>query len=719
VAQVSRCLGNRKVGGKVRIRVQPLQALQVAHGTLFPWVPVFMAVGIGIWFALPWEPGMRLYVGLSAAGVLTMLGMYLGPHSTRPLAVMAGCVILGVISAGVRAHLVSAPVLGFRYYGPIEGRVIDVDRSQGDQVRMTLDRVVLDRLSPARTPEHVRISLHNEKLPFAPEPGVTVILTGHLTAPPGPSEPGGFDFRRVAYFEGLGAVGFTTAPVLVLSPPKDGEERINRLRAWLSAAIMARIPGQAGAFASGAVTGDRSSITQATVQDLRNSNLSHLLAISGMNMAFISAFVFALVRYGLALIPPLALRVNSKKIAAVVSMLVAAFYLVLSGANVATERAFVMVMVMLGAVLFDRRALTMRSVAISATILLILQPESLLSPGFQMSFAATIALIAAFAALDRAVMQRKVPRWVMPVFTLVLSSVVAGAATAPLGAAHFNRFTDYGLVANLLTVPAMGLLIMPGSVIATLLAPVGLEGIGLWAMEIGSRWILFVAHLVAGWEGAVSGIPAPGPWVLPIMSLGALWVILWQGRARVIGIVPVVVAFGFWIAAERPPLLVSGDGALVGMMGPEGRVMSSSRGAGFAAKSWLEDDGDLADQERAAAREGFDGPKPARRFTFAGWSVVHLKGKGALAALGEACAMSDLVILSVEVEVPPEGCRVIDRAMLAGTGTVALWPEKDGTLRVEVTESVSRLWSRTSMEPPEEFAHLQRPVAATGLARAP
>ena len=91
-------------------------------------------------------------------------------------------------------------------------------------------------------------------------------------------------------------------------------------------------------------------------------------------------------RYGVALIPPLALRINSKKLAAVAAFGVALFYLLLSGANVATTRAFLMVSVMLGAVLFDRQALSFRSVALSALVLLLVQPESLTEPGFQLSF---------------------------------------------------------------------------------------------------------------------------------------------------------------------------------------------------------------------------------------------------------------------------------------------------------------------------------------------
>jgi competence protein ComEC len=505
----------------------------------------------------------------------------------------------------------------------------------------------------------------------------------------------------MAFFDQLGAVGYSRTPLLTLAPPEQGAERVNRLRRYLSSAIMERIEGQAGAFAAGSVTGDRSGISQETVERLRDSNLSHLLAISGMNMAFLTGFVFALVRYGLALVPLLALRVNSKKIAAVVALAIAAFYLVLSGANVATERAFVMVAVMLVAVLADRRALTLRSVAIAAILLLLLRPESLLSPGFQMSFAATVALIAGFGALDRATMRERLPRWAMPVFTLVLSSVLAGVATAPLAAAHFNRFTDYGLVANVLTVPAMGLLIMPGAVIAALLAPVGLAGIGLWMMELGSRWILYIAGVVAGWDGAVTGIPTPGPWVLPALALGGLGVVLLRGRARALGLVPVALGLALWVAGTRPDALISGDGALVGLKGPEGRAMSSATGAGFAAQSWLENDGDLADQKTAAARPGFDGPRAVRSFLLGPHRAVLLKGKGAAQAVAPACAGADLVILGAPAPDAPEGCRVIDGDALRESGPLAIWAEADGALRIVETESARRLWSGRAGDSPE------------------
>lgn len=707
-------LGNRGVGNKVavaRALIAPLEALQTARGLLFPWIAVLIGCGIGIWFTLESEPGAGSY---ALAALLVAGGLGLGWRSelARPLGLAVAALAIGWSAAGIRAHSLDAPMLTFRYYGPVEGRIVKIDRSQSDALRLTLDQVVLQRVSPERTPLRVRVSLQGEQDWLKPTPGQVVILTAHLAAPEGPVEPGAFDFRRMAFFDQLGAVGYTRTPVLLLEEPTDGALPIDRLRTWLTLGMLAHMDGQPGAFAAGAMTGDRSAITEDTVQALRDSSLAHLLAISGMNMAFLTAFVFALFRYGLALIPFIALRVNTKKVAAVVSLAVALFYLLLSGANVATERAFIMIAVLLGAVLLDRRALTLRSVAVAAMILLLLKPESLLEPGFQMSFAATVALIVGFAALDGSIYRERLPRWLMPVFTLVLSSLIGGLSTAPYAAAHFNRFTDYGLLANVLTVPVMGAVIMPAGAVAALLAPIGLAWLPLWFMEQGARWILFVAHWIAGLEGAVTAIPAPGPWALPVFTLGAIWLILWRGKVQLLGLLPVLAALALWATAERPVLLVSGDGRLLGLAGPEGRALSAPKGGGFAAENWLQNDGDLLPQAKAAERPGFDGPKGERWFTLAGLRVVSLTGKGAEAKLARVCVEAALVILAAEPELPPEDCPLIDQRTLAATGPLAIWTDAGGIL-IEPTKGARRLWSPPAREGelPSLLASDLRPAA--------
>ena len=670
----------------------PLVALEEARGLLFPFVPVFVAVGIGLWFALPFEPGIWVYGAVAVFAVAMAVLWRLGPDLTQPLAVAAGCVALGVLSIGLRAFTVDAPMLAYPYYGPVQGRIVDIDRSQSDALRLTLDQVVLADMAVEVTPSTVRISLHGPPPDLPYEPGQTILTTARLAAPESAAEPGGFDFRRMAFFNQLGAVGYTSSPVVMWAPPVGAAQVINRLRNHLSASIEAAVPGDSGAFASGVMTGDRANITEAVVIDLRLSSLAHLLAISGMNMAFITTFVFAVVRYGLALFPFLALRLNSKKIAAVAAFAVALFYLVLSGANVATTRAFLMVSVMLMAVLLDRRSLSFRSVALSALVLLIWQPESLTEPGFQLSFAATVALIAGFGPMQRW-LKARTPGWAQPPLVLVATSLIAGIATAPFSAATFNRFTDYGLMANLLTVPVMDLLMGAGAV-AALLAPLGLAWPALWVMDMTSRWILYVAHWVAGLDGAVTPIPSPGPWVMPLMTFGALWALLWPGRrGRLAGLVPIVASLALWLTVERPVLLISSDGAVAGLMGPQGRALSAPKGAGFSAESWLADDGDLALPEAAALRPGFSGPKTARAFEIGGFKGEILAGKGALDQVVAACARADVVIVPAALGPAPQvpGCYIIDRTVLDLTGAVELRPEGQ-SLRLIPVRDAARIW---------------------------
>lgn len=671
-------------------------ALIRARGRLFAFVPVCLAIGIGTWFGLRLEPGWSAYAGVAAPALAFGVLGWRGPEALRPPALVLMLIGAGFCLAGLRAHHLAAPILGFRYYGAIEGRVIGIDRSLSDQIRLTLDRVVLERTDPAKVPQRVRVSMHGDQ-GLDPVPGMVVMMTGHLSPPEGPVEPDGFDFRRYAWFSRIGAIGYTRTPVLVLEPASKsgGALAVTRLRRHISRAVQARIPGDPGAFAAAILTGDRSGISRNTLDDLRAANLSHLLAISGLHMGLLTGFVFAALRYGLALIPPLALRLPVRKIAAALALLVAAFYLALSGGNVATQRAFTMVAVMLVAVLLDRRAISLRSVAIAATILLVFRPESLTEAGFQMSFAATAALVTSFNALTRLPQNRRGPRWARPILTVIFTSAVAGAATAPIAAAHFNRIADYGLLANLASVPLMGTVVMPAAVIAGVVSPLGLAAPALWVMEQGTRWILFVAASVAALDGAVTPVPAPPGAVLPILALGALWLVIWPGRARLAGAVAMVAALGLWAGTHRPALLVAPSGKMVGLMTDAGRALSKPRGDGFTTRSWLENDGDLALPMAAAARQGLGGSPGALNFTLGSTRAVHLFGKGAEAALPAACRPGTLVIYDKAAKTPPGPCLLIDAEYLRKSGALAIDPGPNGPRLRSAYETVGiRLWSR-------------------------
>lgn len=649
-----------------------LDRIEGARGHLLLWAPVFLGAGIGLWFALRLEPGPRLYGAAAVAAALSAGPWLAGLPRVRLPAAAAFLLALGFLAAGARAHLVAAPVLSFRYYGPVEGRVVMIDRSFSDQIRLTLDRVTLTDVAPWKLPAQVRVALHGDQGGFRAEPGLTVRLLAHLAPPEGPVAPGGFDFQRLAWFSRLGAVGYTRKPVEVVAPPEAGAGGLagHRARMRISAAMQREIPGQPGAFAAALLTGDRSGISAATNAAMRASNLSHLISISGLHMGLLTGFVFGALRTGIALVPPLALRIPAKKIAAFAALWAATGYLWLAGPNVATERAYVMAAVMLVAVLADRRAISLRSVAIAALILLMLEPESLVEPGFQMSFGATVALIVCFQPWAR--IAPRLPAPLRPVAMLVLSSFVAGMATAPIAAAHFNRVPEYGLVANLLAVPVMGILVMPFGVIAGLLAPLGLAALPLWVMGLGCRWILAVAEGVAGLDGAVWAVPAPPPGALPLLALGGIAAALLPGVWRLAGAGLAVLAFALWSGAARPALLVAGDGALLGLMGPEGRALSKPKGAGFVASAWLEDDGDTATQDRAAARPGFAVAKGEVRAELGGRVIVQLTGKSGPDRVAAACRDGALVILAGTA-------RAEDRALTAGTGAGGTATERTAT----------------------------------------
>jgi len=246
---------------------------------------------------------------------------------------------------------------------------------------------------------------------------------------------------------------------------------------------------------------------------------------------------------------------------------------------------------------------------------------------------------------------------------------VAGIATAPVAAASFNRLAEYGLLANLLAVPLMGAIIMPAAVLAAVLAPVGLHGVGLAIMEPAIAWILAVSAHVSALEGAVMPIHQPAPHVMPLLSLGALWLILWQGHARWAGALVMVLAIMSWTQSTRPTLLIAADASVVGLMQDDKRTLSRARAGSFIAESWLRSDGDGASQADAHARSRFDPSTTIVHLRGSGFDVVHLAGRRAAEHLPDLCLPGRIVVVTVQATAGP--CKLITPNDLRSTGARA------------------------------------------------
>ena len=693
----------------------------VLRAGMLPWVPFWLALGIGGWLSLKQEPGLAFYMAIAALGGALMATVLSAPRwaergrigwdqadRLRLGGMALVLVAAGVLLIGARAHLVAAPVLEFRYYGPIEGRVLGIDRSSRDRMRLLLDQVVLRDMAPLRTPGKVQISLLEKG--ELPQPGQRVMLTGHLGPPGGPSEPGGFDFRRSAWFRGLGAIGYSRNPVMTVAPPKvGGVLSLHRLRMQMSQAMQDRIGGQSGAVAAALMTGDRSGIVESTNDVMRASNLYHIISISGLHMSMLAGFIYAGLRL-LSVPAQLVLPLSGwpmHKIAAGGAILASAAYLWLSGGGVATERSFIMVAIMLCAVLCDRRAISLRTVSVAAVCILIYAPEALVDAGFQMSFAATVGLI--LVATPWATASQRLHWLLRPLAMLAISSLVAGMVTSPIAAAHFGRMSHYGLLANMLVVPVMGAVVMPAGVIAALLAPVGLEGIALAVMGLGTDWMLMIAAWIASLGGAVTLIAAPPPMVLPLMGAGGMLLALSSlGRAHLVplrarlrlGLAVALLAgsAAVWGLASRPLLLISPEGDAVGLMTPEGRVPSKERG--YAVKNWLEADGDAADQQIAGQRPGWRGANRLREtdLRVAGQvlRIVHATGRAADPAK-LPCHQGVIVIASKALTGLTGDCTVLDPPLLRQTGALSLIVGRQGArLHSQLDAAGLRMWNMTA-----------------------
>lgn len=544
-----------------------------------PWAVVALIAGISAWFSLanPWQwmafIAAGAGIGLASLAFLRGDGQY--PQLRRALAVAGFVLAFGCSLVWAKSSMVGAAAIVRPTVAQIEGKVLDrIEQPAEQRVRLVLATREPDTGRAIR----VRINLAQEHDQPAITEGATIRMRVRMVPPAAPMLPGSYDFARAAWFSGLSATGSALDPVKVLDPGRGGGV-LSGLQTDLSDHVRSQLHGSPGAIAAALASGDRGAIAASDDEAMRDSGLSHLLSISGLHVSAVVAAAYLIVLRMLALIPWLALRLRLPLVAATAGALAGIGYTLLSGAEVPTVRSCIGAILVLIALAIGREPLSMRMVAIAAGLVLLFWPEALVGPSFQMSFAAVLAIVALHGSAPlRAFFAPREEGWASRggryTAGLLITGVVIELALMPIGLFHFHRSGIYGALANVIAIPLTTLATMPLIALALLFDVAGAGGPFWWLAGKSLELLLALAHATAGLPGAVSMMPAMGRGTFAQFVFGGLWLALWRGKVRLLGLIPVVSGLLLVNQTHAPDLLISGDGRHVGVTGEaEGELL--------------------------------------------------------------------------------------------------------------------------------------------------
>jgi ComEC/Rec2-related protein len=584
--------------------LRTMLAIEHSYGHGFYWIPVFLIAGAAWWFSADETPSrLALAVVASVMATVAILAGHARPYlrfTTGVFAFLAtGALLADFESARRDVVLLDSPVTT-----TISGMVLSREADAAGrwryliEIRQTIDPVL------RRPPIRIHATASAKHRTFGP--GEMLKGRVRLATPSGPALPGLNDFAFDAYFDGVGAFGYfygepesASGDAIAergASYPDNFMRGLDNLRSYVSQRIRNRLPGDVGAFASSMVTDDRRAIGKETAENLRVAGLAHIVAISGLNMALAAGLFFVGLRLLLSLSQEVVHRLPVKKIAAAGALATVTGYYLISGFAVSAERAYIMTAIMLLAAIFGRPAISLRNIAISALVIVATNPSAVMGPGFQMSFAATIALVAAYSGWqsrsDDVTGKRPSNSWLARTYRFVsaifLTSLIGGVSTAIFSAEHFQRIATWGLPANLLAMPVISFVVMPAGLAALLLMPFGLDGLALDIMGKGLEWVIAVAGWIASFKGEflIGRMP---DWFFLGMTIAFLILALLRSRLRIVGAAMMVVLLFFATVLPpdpQPDLVIFEDGALVGLRRDDALSTNRQKPSDFILTQW-------------------------------------------------------------------------------------------------------------------------------------
>lgn len=686
------------------------------------WTPLPVAIGIIIYFALPFEPSLYVLLATPALALVCWIirhkFIFFLPCFTALL------LMLGFNAAEIETKTSYTPMLD-REQGPlpITGRLMFTE-VMPNGMRLTLKDLEIGHMKPEETPVKIRIKMNNKELEDIPPPGARIKLFAQISPFSEPVVPGATDFRRQSYFKRLGGLGWSYSHIDIVdaNPPATSWRdefwlMFEHARVTLAEHVYARLSGDVAAMTVTRMNGEQAAISEPVIEAMRVAGLAHLLSTSGFHVTIMGLLVYFPLRAMLALIPWIALRWPIKKIAAAGAIFSTLGYTFLVGSQAATLRSMLMCGIAMIAVIANRRSVPMRLVMLSAFLAMLMTPSAALGPSFQMSFAAVFCLIASHGKKLHWIVtpdsKVKHAGWVKSVIdhfgSIVTTSLIATAATTPFTLYHFQAFNIYGFVANTLAIPMTSFWVMPCILMAYILVPFNLDGWFLDAAGAGIDLTIKIALEVTSWPFSIIYLPAM-PWqALAAASFGGLWLCIWKRSWRWWGLIPIFISCFYPLYTPKPDVMIAPNGKVWAARLDDGRLAVSNLDRDtFIYTQWqqrlgmpeLVDVFELQDNSMAEARLREGGEATVPQSSRAQNNQLRCDNAGCIYNLGthkiafpelngaalEDCEMADVVIAPFVIKdcssAQSSRAKIIDEPEFWFHGSHAIYKNGDG-LRIE------------------------------------
>lgn len=427
---------------------------------------ISIITGSTIYLSLPREPSITLLSILIIFSIFLLFFLKKNKIITFYIII----ILLEIFISSYRTSIIGKQkfINKKKFVPNLEAKILDINKYP------MYSNILINVINDSKLPSYARITVRqpSEHLNIGDiiKASVVMLPLSETTYP---------NSKILKYMKKIGATGYSTKNIIVISKNKN-KFLINHIRSFIDKKIFQFIDQKHASIASAMITGKKTKIDINMKNDINKSGLAHLLAISGLHMSIISAFIFKSSRGIMSCFSYLSNSFDIKKIAAIFSILISFLYLLLSGHPASAQRAFITNLLFYIAILLDRRPNGKNAMIFAAGTILIYSPENIIQPGFQLSFASVCAIFVVHELFENV---KK--NFLNKIFLNIVNSTLITIITAPYLIYHFNNVSVIGILTNIVAIPIASYIIIPSGVVMLFF---------IWNDFIAKRFAIFMQY---------------------------------------------------------------------------------------------------------------------------------------------------------------------------------------------------------------------------------